>query len=87
VVYQLVPELGLRAAPAGEAGLSGLQWQRVQAALPAQGGALAPLVQALADAQTTLRPQLRALLHYHSGVRVFQTRQVLLDVQRLAASP
>ena len=87
VVYQLVPELGLRAAPAGEAGLSGLQWQRVQAALPAQGGALAPLVQALADAQTTLRPQRRALLHYHSGVRVFQTRQVLLDVQRLAASP
>jgi DNA repair protein RecO (recombination protein O) len=30
-----------------------------------------------------LRPLLRALLHYHSGVRVFRTRQLVLDVQAM----
>ena len=32
------------------------------------------------------RPMLRSLLHYHSGVRVFRTRQMLLDVQALTDS-
>ena len=31
-----------------------------------------------------LQPQLRQLLHYHSGVRVFQTRQLMLDMQAIA---
>jgi DNA repair protein RecO (recombination protein O) len=33
-----------------------------------------------------LQLQLRALLHYHSGVRVFRTRQLMLDVQSLTRS-
>jgi DNA repair protein RecO (recombination protein O) len=30
---------------------------------------------------------LRALLHYHSGVQVFKTRQLMLDVQALNRAP
>jgi DNA repair protein RecO (recombination protein O) len=30
-----------------------------------------------------LQPVLRHLLHYHSGVRSFKTRQMMLDVQAL----
>jgi DNA repair protein RecO (recombination protein O) len=32
----------------------------------------------------TLRIPLRNLLHYHGGVRVFRTRQLLLDVQAIS---
>jgi DNA repair protein RecO (recombination protein O) len=31
-----------------------------------------------------LQIQLRRLLHHHSGVRAFKTRQMMLDVQTLA---
>jgi DNA repair protein RecO (recombination protein O) len=32
---------------------------------------------------SALQAQLRPLLHYHGGVRVFKTRQMMLDVQAL----
>ena len=31
--------------------------------------------------------ELRALLHYHCGVRVFKTRQLMLDVQAMRRLP
>ncbi len=47
---------------------------------------LAVLAQAGAEHRSALRHQLRVLLHYHSGVRTFQTRQLLLDLPRLQVS-
>jgi DNA repair protein RecO (recombination protein O) len=32
---------------------------------------------------TELKPQLRALLHYHCGVSVLRTRQLIMDLQAL----
>jgi DNA repair protein RecO (recombination protein O) len=46
---------------------------------------LAVLTQAGPEHRSALRHQLRVLLHYHSGVRTFQTRQLLLDLPRLQA--
>lgn len=47
---------------------------------------LAVLTQAGPEHRSALRHQLRLLLHYHSGVRTFQTRQLLLDLPRLQAA-
>jgi len=47
---------------------------------------LAVLAEAGAEHRSALRHQLRVLLHYHSGVRTFQTRQLLLDLPRLQVS-
>ena len=35
-------------------------------------------------ARQGLQPQLRHLLHYHCGVRVFKTRQLMLDMQAMS---
>ncbi|NIC43194.1 DNA repair protein RecO [Aquabacterium sp. A08] len=82
--YRLSPEAGLLPAhPQAPAACPGATWLALQAALdtPEPDAALrAPCRQ---DAGA-LRQQLRGLLHYHSGVRVFQTRQFMVDVQRLA---
>lgn len=86
--YALAPEGGLRrvapSSQADQAHLAGAQWQTLARALEA--AAPTPALWAVcADAAlaAALRPQLRTLLLYHSGVRVFQTRQLLLDLQRL----
>ena len=86
--YVLAPEGGLRLAHDNETGdgdvhaLSGEQWSQIQAALSADAG-LVSLLRACAPNLQALRPQLRSLLHYHSGVRVFRTRQLMLDVQAM----
>ncbi len=81
--YVLIPEAGLRAAPDDEPhALPGAHWQALQAALDDP----APLVSALRaidPVAQALRIPLRQLLHYHGGVRVFRTRQLMLDVQAL----
>lgn len=85
--YLLMPEGGLRPALDGEAqALSGRQWLALQQALddPAPFEALQGVCTEEAGGLPGLRPQLRTLLHYHSGVRVFKTRQMVLDVQSLA---
>ena len=89
--YLLEAESGLRLLP-GLAGqpsqpshhaLRGELWLALQAAL-SQPDPFAALLRACAGARgNALRQPLRQLLHYHSGVRVFQTRQLMLDVQRL----
>jgi len=84
--YTLVPETGLRwAGEQDAAALSGRQWAALQTALE-DPAPFTALLRADAVPLGTLRPLLRTLLHYHSGVRVFRTRQMLLDVQALTDS-
>lgn len=84
--YVLMPEGGLREALDGEPqALRGEVWHQVQTALDAPDS-FNQLLRACWPALAQLRPQLRTLLHYHSGVRVFKTRQMVLDVQALSVS-
>jgi DNA repair protein RecO (recombination protein O) len=82
--YSLVPEAGLVAAREedGRASLSGAQWRGLQQALddPAPFNAT---LQRAAHSMAELKPQLRALLHYHCGVSTLRTRQLMIDLQAL----
>ena len=81
--YRLMPESGLRAMPpADDATLSGAQWLLLHRCLAANPG-LAPLVQACLPLRDALRPQLRALLHYHCGGRNLRTRDMMLQLREL----
>ena len=81
--YVLLPESGLRPAHGDDVQhLSGAQWSALQAALHDNDPLIAAM-RACAGCQQALQPQLRQLLHYHSGVRVFQTRQLMLDMQAI----
>jgi DNA repair protein RecO (recombination protein O) len=83
--YRLAPQLGV--CPAAEEGdvLSGAALQAIEQALAA--GDLAGLRQACAMGRAALKPQLRALLHYHLGTAAMRTRQVMLDAQKLLEPP
>jgi DNA repair protein RecO (recombination protein O) len=84
--YVIEPESGLRLAHGDDAhALSALQWKALQAALDAPDPLIATL-RACAPFEPALRPQLRRLLHYHCGVRVFKTRQLMIDVQAMSRS-
>jgi DNA repair protein RecO (recombination protein O) len=37
----------------------------------------------VAQTMAELKPQLRALLHYHCGIATLRTRQLMLDLQAL----
>ena len=81
--YVLQPEAGLRLAHeedhhALEAG----HWRALQRALD-EPAPFVPVLRACAEVAPTLRIPLRNLLHYHGNVRVFGTRQLMLDVQAL----
>jgi DNA repair protein RecO (recombination protein O) len=79
--YGLHPEAGL-APQAG--GVPGAAWPAVQQALDADDmAALRTLSRPLAAA---LRPGLRQVLHYHLGGQPLRTRQVGLELQRLAGT-
>lgn len=81
--YSLVAEAGLLASEGGERpSLSGAQWTAVQRSLdgPAPFHSTA---QEAAMVNAELKPQLRALLHYHCGVGTLRTRQMLIDLQSL----
>jgi len=81
--YVLVPESGLRLAHEDDrASLPGEQWQVLQQSLG--GKALfSDTLQACIPGAAALKSQLRALLHYHCGVRVLKTRQMMMDLQAL----
>jgi len=82
--YVLLLEGGLRLAHGDDAhALTGAVWMALDTAL-GQPAPLVPVMRAVADVHQTLRIPLRNLLHYHGGVRVFGTRQLLLDVQALS---
>ncbi len=82
--YSLVPEGGLVHTPAeeGRPGLDAGQWLALQQALE-QPAPFSPVMRAVVDVNALLKPQLRALLHYHCGVRTLRTRQMMMDLQAL----
>lgn len=81
--YCLVPEGGLRVSAQGDrARLSGAQWMAVQQALQTDTP-LWSVMRACSLIGNELKPQLRALLHYHCGVPALRTRQLMLDIQNL----
>jgi len=87
-LYRLLPESGLQSVRhAQDSGSPGAQWQALQQALdsPTPFAALLQALQSEVQERGALRQQLRTLLHYHSGVRVFQTRQLMVDAQRLGS--
>jgi DNA repair protein RecO (recombination protein O) len=81
--YSLRPEGGLVEShdADGRGSLGGGQWLALQAALDDPAPFHAVLQQA-AD-MGELKPQLRALLHYHCGVSTLRTRQLMMDLQSL----
>lgn len=81
--YHLQAECGLVLQGDGQAlGCPGAQWLLLQQALNSSQPFQA-LMAVCADEGSYLRTALRGLLHYHSGVRVFRTRQWMLEVQQL----
>ncbi|QHE85117.1 DNA repair protein RecO [Hydrogenophaga sp. BPS33] len=81
--YLLGHESGLSLAQAGERqALTGEQWMDLQSAMD-QPAPFVPTLRACAACLQALRLPLRNLLHYHCGVRVFKTRQLMLDVQAM----
>ncbi len=82
--YSLAPEGGLVRAQPGETRgtLAAIEWQALEEAL-AQPAPFGPLLRAVAGVMGSLKPQLRALLHYHCGVNQLRTRQLMMDLQSL----
>lgn len=83
--YSLVPEGGLvlaRADADDRASLPGERWVALEAALNDAAPFHATLREAAAS-MNELKPQLRALLHYHCGVSTLRTRQLMMDLQSL----
>jgi DNA repair protein RecO (recombination protein O) len=81
--YTLVAEGGLRLAHADDrASLSGAQWADLQATL-ALDAPFTTTLRACAEMSAELKPQLRALLHYHCGTKTLRTRQMMIDIQSL----
>ncbi|AMO22098.1 DNA repair protein RecO [Ramlibacter tataouinensis] len=83
-LYTLLPEAGLIAMGEQDErpGLPGDHWSALEAAL----GDAAPFqatLRAAASCGPGLKPQLRALLHYHCGVSQLRTRQLMIDLQLL----
>ncbi len=79
-----MPEGGLVAAREqdGRASSRGAQWLALQRALDDPAPFTATL-RAAAPVMAELKPQLRALLHYHCGVSTLRTRQLMIDLQAL----
>ncbi len=82
--YTLAPEAGLVATGDDEErpALEGERWRALQRALDDNAPFHATLREAAVD-MAQLKPQLRALLHYHCGVGTLRTRQMLIDLQSL----
>jgi DNA repair protein RecO (recombination protein O) len=79
--YQIDAEAGLKRQ---REGLAGHAWQAIEAALEASSPAA--LRAACAPHAAALRVPLRGLVHYHLGTSTLRTRQVGLDIQRLAGN-
>ncbi len=79
--YVLVPEAGLRQAHGDDrSSLPGAQWQQLQLAL-GENALFSDTMRACIPGLNELKTQLRALLHYHCGVKVLKTRQMMIDLQ------
>lgn len=82
--YALLPDAGVAPARAADTPIDGATLIGLHAAL--EHGSMPALQQACAQALPELKSMLRGLLHYHLGSPVLRTRQVMLDVQGLAAN-
>ena len=81
--YVLLAETGLRRARDDDRfSLPGEQWQALQQSL-GDKSLFSDTLLACVPAANELKIQLRALLHYHCGVRVLKTRQMMMDLQAL----
>ncbi len=81
--YTLVPEGGLRQAHRDDRHtLRGAQWQQLQDALH-DSAPFTTTLRVCADVMPELKSLLRALLHYHCGVKTLRTRQMMMDIQAL----
>jgi DNA repair protein RecO (recombination protein O) len=81
--YVLVAEAGLRPVHDDDRfSLSGEHWQALQQSL-GEKALFTDTLRACVPAANELKIQLRALLHYHCGVRVLKTRQMMMDLQAL----
>ena len=81
--YVLVPESGLRQAEEEDrSSLPGEQWLVLQQSL-ADNAAFSDTLRACIPAAQALKTQLRGLLHYHCGVKMLKTRQMMIDLQNL----
>ena len=79
--YVLVAEAGLRRAHEDDrTSLPGAQWQALQQTL-GENALFSDTVRACIPGMNELKAQLRALLHYHCGVKVLKTRQMMIDLQ------
>ena len=82
--YCLVAEGGLRQAERDDrASLSGAQWLQLQQALDSGRTTFVETLHACAPVLAELKSQLRAMLHYHCGLRTLRTRQMMIDLQSL----
>lgn len=82
--YCLVVEGGLRqAGEQDRASLTGAQWLELQQALNNKEAAFTETLHACATVTAELKTQLRAMLHYHCGVKTLRTRQMMIDLQSL----
>ena len=81
--YVLVPESGLRQAQEEDrSSLPGAQWRVLQESLADQAE-FSDTLHACIPAALALKTQLRGLLHYHCGVKILKTRQMMIDLQNL----
>lgn len=81
--YSLVAEGGLRQTGAADRNsLTGAQWIVLQRSLSGSAS-FTETLRACAPVVNELKPQLRALLHYHCGVGTLRTRQMMIDIQSL----
>lgn len=82
--YGLFPEGGLVALGDDEErpGLAGERWLALHRAMEDHAPFTTTLREA-ANSMAELKPVLRALLHYHCGVGMLRTRQMLVDLQSL----
>ena len=82
-LYRLMPEAGLRPENSKDgASLTGAQWRSLHERLSARP-VLALLIPACLPVREALRPQLRALLHYHCGPRGLRTRDLIMELREL----
>ncbi len=82
--YRMMPESGLREAQDPNDGslLSGAQWLQLHDALAGTHG-FRQLAGTCLTVRDALRPQLRALLHYHCGGRNLRTRDMMMEMRDL----
>ena len=88
--YVLVADAGLRQAHGDDrTSLPGHQWLALQQSLErvrttnSSNMSFSDILRACIPAAPALKAQLRGLLHYHCGVTVLKTRQMLMDLQNL----